>query len=205
MCKTRSLVTQLTSHKASAILLCGGRSTRMGRDKGLLEWEGRPLIVHAAELLQSMFQEVLLVAGDKKRYAGLLNLPILGDRIAGLGPLGGIYTGLLASSNGWNFVLACDMPRVRPTLIALLLSEIEEAYKVVVPRVRGHFEPLLAFYHKDCLPQIECLIAAGTLKPIELYALVPTKVVPQGRLRRVDPDLESFSNLNAPEDLKLAP
>ncbi|MFQ6033462.1 MAG: molybdenum cofactor guanylyltransferase, partial [Candidatus Bipolaricaulia bacterium] len=115
----------------SGILLCGGRAARMGRDKGLIEWEGEPLIARLAKLLQGLFQEVLVVTGRERRYQDLLDLPILEDRIKGAGPLGGIYTGLLHSSNDYTLVVACDMPLIRPELIELLAGEIDGSWAIV--------------------------------------------------------------------------
>ena len=181
-----------------AILLCGGRSRRMGRDKGLIEWEGEPLVVRAARLLRGFSTEVLVVTGTAVRYRELLDLPVLPDAIPNLGPLGGIYTGLLHARHEYNLVLACDMPLVRPKLLELLISEVSPEFAVIVPRVREFFEPLLAIYTKRCLPAIERLLAAGKRKPTDLYGLVPTKIVPEERLREVDPKLESFFNLNLP-------
>jgi len=186
----------------SAILLCGGRSRRMGRDKGLIEWQGEPLIVRLATLLQGLFQEVLVVTGRERRYTDLLDLPILEDKIEGIGPLGGIYTGLLHSAHDYNLVIACDMPLIKPELIALLVEEIDESW-IIIPQVRRSLEPLLAIYSKRCLPAIEQLISSKRLKLQGLCELVPTKIVPEERLREADPKLESFLNLNAPEDLKL--
>ena len=187
--------------KISAILLCGGCSARMGRDKGLIEWEGQPLVVRLAELLQGLFQEVLVVTGQKPRYRDLLDLPILEDKIKGLGPLGGLYSGLLASANEYNLVAACDMPLIKPELIALLVGEIDDSW-IIIPQVRGYWEPLPAVYSKRCLPAIERLIGSGRPKLQGLCELVPTKTVPEARLREVDPKLESFFNLNVPEDLR---
>lgn len=184
----------------SAILLCGGHSARMGRDKGLIEWDGQPLIVRLATLFQGLFEEVLVVTGQKPRYRDLLDLPILEDEIKGLGPLGGLYSGLLASANEYNLVAACDMPLLKPELIALLAGEIDGSW-VIVPQVCGYLEPLPAIYAKRCLPAIERLISSGRPKLQGLCELVPSKIIPEARLREVDPQLESFLNLNVPEDL----
>jgi len=185
----------------SAILLCGGCSVRMGRDKGLIEWEGQPLVVRLASLLQGLFEEVLVVTGQGPRYRELLDLPILEDRVKGLGPLGGLYTALLASSNEYNLVAACDMPRLKPELLALLAREIDGSW-LIIPQVRGYLEPLPAIYSKRCLPTVEQLLSSGKPKLQELGELVPTKIVPEGELRKADPKLESFFNLNVPEDLE---
>lgn len=191
--------------EVSAILLSGGRSARMGQDKARIDWDGKPLVTHMVQLLQNLFQEILLVTGDTPRYTEIVDVPVLPDRRKGLGPLGGIHTGLHASSNDWNLVLACDMPYVRLSLIARLVDEVDDRYKVVVPEVTGYFEPLLALYHKSCLPEVDRLIAAHRLKPIELYTLVPTKVLPHEYIERIDPGLSSFFNLNAPHDLPSTP
>ena len=188
-----------------AILLCGGRSARMGQDKGLVEWDGQPLVVRAARLLRGLSVEVLAVTGYSRRYVELLEplgVTVLADRVPGLGPLGGIHTGLLHSKREYNLVLACDMPLVEPALLELLIDEISPEFAVIVPQVRGFFEPLLAIYSRRCLPAIEGLLAAGKRKPIDLYGLAPIKVVPEEKLRRIDPELKSFFNLNVPERMQ---
>lgn len=185
----------------SAILLCGGRSDRMGLNKGLIEWKGQPLIVRLAELLEELFGDVLLITGQERRYTELIDLPILKDKMEGLGPLGGIYTGLLASGNEHNLVAACDMPQVKPELLKLLVGEIDDS-PLIVPQVGGFLEPLLAVYSKRCISKIEHLFQLEKLKPLDLLELLPAKIIPEEKLRKVDPGLESFFNLNAPEDLR---
>jgi len=190
--------------EVSAILLCGGRSTRMGRDKGLIEWEGQPAVVRTARLLRGLFPEVLAVTGPSRRYVELLEplgVAVLADRIGGLGPLGGLYTGLSASTAEYSLAVACDMPRLRPELISLLVGEIDPEVWAVVPQVRGSLEPLLAIYSRRCLPKLEELIDQRRLKLQELCQLLPRKVIPEERLREADPELESFLNLNRPGDL----
>lgn len=159
--------------------------------------------VRAARLLQGLFREVLVITGHKRCYQDLLDLPILEDEIKDLGPLGGIYTGLLRSMNEYNLVMACDMSQVKPELISLLVSEIERSSWIIIPRFRGYLEPLLAIYSERCIPQIEQSIASGKWKVTDLHELVPTKTIPEERLREADPELQSFLNLNTLEDLRL--
>lgn len=176
----------------------------MGQDKGLIEWEGQPVVARIAKLLRGLFPEVLAVTGHTRRYVELLEplgVIVLADRIGGLGPLGGLYTGLLASSADYSLAVACDMPRIKPELVRLLVGEIEPRSWAIVPQVRGTLEPLLAIYSRRCLPKIEELLDQGRLKLQGLCELVSKKVIPEERLREADPKLESFLNLNRPEDL----
>lgn len=187
----------------SAIILAGGRSRRFGKDKALLIWDGEPLISRLVRLLKAQFREVLVVTGSRRRYTEILDVPILEDIVKDKGPLGGIYTGLLASSNEDNLIMACDMPLLDLRVVSLLLNE-RDGSQVVVPEVRGHLEPLLGIYNKSCIPQIEELLERGSLKAHDLLHKVVTKVIPEDRIRAINSDLRCFTNINSQADLDLA-
>jgi len=191
----------MTELNVSAIVLAGGRSSRFKRDKALILWEGKPLIVRQVDMLKGLFDEIIVVTGDDRRYEDLLDVIVVDDLIKGKGPLGGIHAGLSSSSNDYNLILPCDMPLLDERVISLLLDEIDGQARIILPVVRGYVEPLVGIYHRDCIPFAEMLLRGGKLKVLGLMDFVPTKLIPESRVLEVDPDLTSFLNLNRPEDL----
>jgi len=191
----------MTELNVSAIVLAGGRSSRFKRDKALILWEGKPLIVRLVDMLKRMFGEIIVVTGDDRRYEDLLDVIVVDDLIKGKGPLGGIHAGLSSSSNDYNLILPCDMPLLNEKVISLLLDEVDGRSRIILPVVRGYVEPLVGIYHRDCIPFAEMLLRGGKLKVLGLMDFVPTKLIPESRVLEVDPDLTSFLNLNRPEDL----
>ena len=191
----------MTELNVSAIVLAGGRSSRFKRDKALILWEGKPLIVRQVDMLKGLFDEIIVVTGDDRRYEDLLDVIVVDDLIKGKGPLGGIHAGLSSSSNDYNLIVPCDMPLLDERVISLLLDEIDGRARIILPVVRGYVEPLVGIYHRDCIPFAEMLLKGGKLKVLGLMDFVPTKLIPESRVLEVDPDLTSFLNLNRPEDL----
>lgn len=190
----------------TGIVLAGGRSRRLGRDKALLCFEGEPLVARAVRFLKGLCPEVLVITGEERRYADLLDVPVLEDLVKGKGPLGGLYTALVASSHDYNLVLACDMPLLEPRLLVLLLERIALAPRAgaIVPEVGGQLEPFPGVYRRSCAIKIRELLARGCLRVHDLFELVPTAVVAEEEIRAADPGLRSFINLNRPEELEIA-
>lgn len=184
----------------SIIVLAGGCSRRLGRDKALLDWHGRPLLAHLVAQLQELSDDIVVITGPEPRYRDWLDVPIFADEIAGMGPLGGLYTGIKHARHEYGLVVACDMPLVSRAVIELLRSELEESLWALVPEVEGHRVPTLAIYHKNCISMIELLLAQGRTSVQGLLEAVPTKIVSEDRLRQADPSLRSFANLNTLED-----
>jgi len=183
---------------ATAIVLAGGRSSRMGRPKALLLFDDQPLIVHIVNALRRQFSEVIVVASPGQ---DLPSLPatIVRDDVAYQGPVGGIAYGLAAAAGDVCFVTACDSAFLRPSLIAHLLSQIE-GHDVVVPHWQGRFQPLHAVYRKSVLPFLQAQLARGELRPIFLFDHVRTRRIDEDEIRRFDPEGASFFNMNTPED-----
>jgi len=189
----------------TGIVLAGGRSRRLGRDKALLCFEGEPLVVRAVRLLKGLCPEVLVITGEERRYTDLLDVPVVEDLVKGLGPLGGLYTALAISSYDYNLVLACDMPLLEPRLLALLLGRIAltPQAEAIVPRVRGYLEPFPGVYHRRCLDKIQGLLREGRLKIQGLLEALDLALVPQEEVQVVVSvsGLRAFVNLNTPADL----
>jgi molybdenum cofactor guanylyltransferase len=180
-------------------ILAGGRSRRMGSNKALLPFGGRPLIAHALEILRPLFAEVLIVANEPPLYAAF-GVPVHSDRIPDKGPLGGIYTALAWSGHPRTFCLACDMPLASPAVIARL-CRLAPDIDVVVPHSSKGYEPLHAVYSRSCLPHLERMLCEDRLRVDELFSAVRVCRVDVEEFRPFDPCLASFLNLNTPEEL----
>lgn len=186
--------------KLSAIVLAGGGSRRLGRDKALLPWQGRTLIEHIVAQLTELSDDVLVITGLERRYQELLDVPIFADKINNIGPMGGLYTGLTHARYEYSLIVACDMPLLTRAIIDLLRSELESSVRAVVPEVQGHRVPTLAIYHRECLTAIEHLLAQGRTSLQALLDAVPVKIIPEERLRAVDPQLRALLNINTLAD-----
>ena len=183
-------------------VLAGGRSQRMGSDKGLLPFGGRRLIQVVLDTLRPLFSEVVIVANDPVTYGGF-GVPVVPDRIPGKGPLGGIHAALSATPSPHAFCVACDMPFVSPTVVNHLCA-LAPGYDAVVPHLDAGCEPLHAVYGRSCLRHVERMIREDRLRVDELLAVVRVRRVDAEELRRLDPSLRSFLNVNTPEELEAA-
>jgi molybdopterin-guanine dinucleotide biosynthesis protein A len=192
----------VTSPAITGAILAGGRSTRMGVNKALLAFGGRPIIAGLIEKLLPLFRELVIIANDPAPYAEL-GLAIWPDRIPDKGSLGGIYTAVYQSAFPLTFCIACDMPLANPAVVAYL-GDQAAGHDVVVPRTPDGYQPLHAVYGKDCLPHLEAMIRADCLKIDRLFPSVRVRTVETEELRRLDPWLHCFVNVNTPEELEAA-
>lgn len=141
---------------AAGFVLVGGQSRRMGRDKALLELEGRPLFLRIANLLQPYVKTVTLL-GPPARYSGF-GFPVLADQQPGQGPVGALYTALKNSSCDWNLFFACDLPLLNRRVIELLLRRVSDTdAQAVVPLAGDRWQPLCAAYHHSCVAAMEMM------------------------------------------------
>ncbi len=211
--------------KASAVILSGGKSSRMGSPKALLLFDGEPLVVHVARTLRSLFGDIVVVGGAGEEFVELLRLlssqpnepnklnqpnkpnepklTLIRDEVSHQGPVGGIYYGLKAAAGEFCFVTSCDVPFLSARLISYLLSQISD-YDVVVPYWQERFQPLCAVYRKSVTPLLKEQLDRGELRPIFLYDKVRTRKVTEAEIRRFDPEGSSFFNMNSPEDYRAA-
>jgi molybdopterin-guanine dinucleotide biosynthesis protein A len=184
----------------SIVIQAGGKSTRMGQDKSFVPFEGRPMIEVVRDHVAGLGQELLIVTNNPAPYA-YLNLPLVGDVLPDMGPLGGIYTALRAASQPYVLVVACDMPWLNRNLLAHLIT-LRETADVIVPRWTKFPEPLHAVYSKACLEPIERHLQAGNLKITRFFGEVTVRFVDREEIERFDKDGRSFTNINSPDDLE---
>ena len=143
----------------TGILLCGGKSLRMGTDKALLELKQLPMVTYPLRILQKWCTEIIISANDSR--LDFLGYPIIPDEIKNIGPMGGLHACLMKSTNSRNIILACDMPLITGELLQKMLS-VPSKYDAVVPMINQRPEPLYAIYQKSILPKIEQAIDGKT-------------------------------------------
>ncbi|HYM68311.1 MAG TPA: molybdenum cofactor guanylyltransferase [bacterium] len=188
----------------SGVILAGGQSRRMGRDKALLPIDGRVLVeVIAARLREAGADPLLVVTNTPECFAHLAHagFQTAGDALPSGHPLAGVYTGVL-HANGPAFVCACDMPFLNPALIRHLAALAGDA-DVVIPRHGRGYEPLHAVYTPACLDAMRRCVARHGPTTGFLDA-VSVRVVEEDELRRLDPTLASFENINTPAEYAAA-
>ena len=186
----------------SAVVLAGGKSSRMGRPKAMLPFGGEPLIVQVVRRLSLLFPDIVVVAAPGQELPEL-PVTLVHDEVAHQGPVGGICYGLGACDSAAAFVTSCDVPFLSLPLVSHLASRLPQ-HDVVAPYWEGRFQPLHAVYRRSVLPLLERQLQRGELRPVFLYDKVRTLKVEEDEVRAFDPDGSSFFNMNAPEDYAAA-
>lgn len=179
----------------------GGASSRMGEDKALKTFLGRPLIERVIERLSPIADEVIVTTNHPGKYA-FLNLPLFVDLKPGRGALGGLYTAIASARHPIVAVVACDMPFASPSLLeAASKLLLDEELDVVIPKSEQGYEPLHAVYRREtCLPAIESAIDADQWKVIAWFPQVQVGVLTPNEIQRYDPTGLAFWNVNTPEE-----
>lgn len=189
----------------SVVIQAGGESRRMGQDKALLPFLGKPLIERVIRRVRGLADELLVTTNRPEDY-GYLNLPLFPDVLPGRGALGGIYTALVSASHPLTAVVACDMPFACPELLAaqrdlLLAGEAD----LVIPHSGAELEPFHAVYRRAaCLPHIENALHADKWRVDAWFSQVKVHVLRTQEIQRYDPRELCFRNVNTPEELRAA-
>ena len=184
----------------AGVILAGGKSSRFGKNKALVKLNGIPLLDRVISVMGSLFQQLVLITNTPDEYA-YLHLPMHEDLIKNLGPLGGVYTGLTVIRERIGFFVGCDMPFLSPGLIRHMV-ETGGNFDVVVPDVSGKVEPLHGLYNQNCLPVMKNMIDSGALRINRFFPEVLVRYVYKDEIRKFDPKLRSFVNINRPNELK---
>lgn len=182
----------------SGVILAGGKSRRMGRDKSQLTLGGETLVARTVRLLSALSDDLVVVSGTQETYAGP-NARLIEDRIPGGGALSGVHAGLLAARYDAAVVVACDMPFLNLALLRHM-ALLSSGYDVVVPRWQGEVEPLHAIYSRNCVSAIEPVLRRGGGRIYDLYAQLAVRYLEPEEVIQFDPDGLSFFNINSPED-----
>lgn len=182
----------------TAVILAGGDSRRMGRDKATLPLHGKPLLQHVSDSLVRVFPKVIVSVRVPR--AGL-DLPQVCDALPDGGPLAGLAAALESIETPWLFAAGCDMPFVSPAVIEVLAGR-RAGHQAVVPVVQGHPQPLAAFYARECLDAIRDIgMGDGKRSLRALLERLDVCYVDEAQLREHDPQLRSFFDLDTPADV----
>jgi molybdopterin-guanine dinucleotide biosynthesis protein A len=183
----------------SGLVLAGGASRRMGRDKAQIVLGGEPLVVRAVRTLAQVCADVVVASGDGHRLDHL-GLPQVPDVIPDAGPLAGIAAGLEAARHDLVAVVAVDMPSASPAVL-VLLAGLWQGEAAVVPIVRGRWEPLHAIWARSAAPGIAAFLQAGERKVTRALTTLGARLVDEAEWTAAEPTGTFAVNLNAPMDL----
>jgi molybdenum cofactor guanylyltransferase len=178
-----------TSRHLTGFVLAGGKSTRMGQDKALLDWKGQTLLDHMVNLVSAV--------ADPVHVVGRGSLP---DRVQGLGPLSGIATALETSATDANLVVAVDLPLLTTGLLKYLRFQAELSNAPLTVCKIGSEFPLCIVIRQTVLPQIQSRLAADQLSVHGLIEASPSLVISERELVEAGFDAAQFRNLNTQED-----
>lgn len=182
-----------------AAILSGGRNTRMeGRNKAFLEVNGRTILDRLIATLSPIFHEIVLVTRQPELYAGRA-IRIVQDIFQARASLTGLHAALTHAQAPWVFVCPCDAPFIQPALVRLLLDSISPQVDAVVPRIGDYYEPLCAVYSKNCLAPIAAQLEREEFQIKGFFRHIRIQTIGEAQLRRADPQLRSFLNVNTPE------
>ncbi|MBI5440866.1 MAG: molybdenum cofactor guanylyltransferase [Deltaproteobacteria bacterium] len=193
----------MSNRIALAAILAGGKARRMGRDKVTLDVGGIPMVEHVFNAVSGVAESVVLVGGGPALADR--GVPTIADRYPGTNAIGGVATALAYATETVGrdtpvLCVACDMPLLEPALLDLL-RRLQIGWDAAVPRTASGYEPLCAVYRAGALPAFEAEIARGNLRVYDAYPALRVREVSEEELRRADPTLRSFLNVNRPEDL----
>ena len=186
----------------TGVVLTGGLSRRFGSNKALVDWDGGKLIEAAVGVSKSLFFETLIPTKEPERYGFLESggVRLLHDVSKRQHPGVGLLSALYASPTDRVFVLACDMPRVRPALVRGLCASAW-GYEAVVPVWKGRMQPLCAVYSRACIGPLEALLDSENFSLMDLLGKVKARRVDDDELAAFDPQGASFADIDTAEDL----
>jgi molybdopterin-guanine dinucleotide biosynthesis protein A len=190
----------------AGVVLCGGRSTRMGTPKALLQFGPETMLQRVVRLLGTVVNPIVVVAARDQVLPELPEGTIIArDEREQRGPLEGLRAGLraLPETAEMAYVTSCDVPLLAPGFAARMI-ELVNGYDIAVMEVDGFPHPLSAVYRRATLPHVESLLAQDKLRPVFLFDAVRTRRVKAEEMRSVDPELKTLRNLNTPEDYAAA-
>ncbi len=189
----------------SGVLLAGGKSRRMGQDKRNLMISGKSLFNHVLHVLESVFSEIIIVVDTISPVVAEINHRVVTDLIPEKGSAGGLYTGLTYSSHRQVFAVACDMPFLNPAVIKGICDR-SDSTDVTMVKLSNGLHPMHSVYSKQCIPVLRRMIEDGQLRiqDLLLQKNLKTTVLGQEVVQEIDPQFQSFLNVNTPADLEIA-
>lgn len=189
----------------AVVIQAGGRSSRMGRDKGLVPLGNKAMVEWVIDTVSDLADDVVITTNNKHAYLQF-GLRMVSDKNPGAGALHGFETAFSAVMGEYVLVLACDMPFVNKSL---LQYEIEQAFTtgadIIVPQWEGRFQPMHAVYRLDtCKEAVANALEAGHKKVISFYEELRCLTLLPDKIREYSPTGRSFRNINTPEELAAA-
>ena len=192
----------MTKHGIIGAVLAGGRGRRIGRDKAMVELDGRPLISYPVGALRSAGLDVVLaLRGGQEVPAGLEDVSVVRDEFEDAGPLGGLHALLKWMPGEWVLVVSCDQPFVRVNLLHGIISQSECTADAVVARTPERLQPMPGLYRKSCLPVVDGALRRGEHGMRDVLNGLPRYELAGEDLDCLDLEHSSFVNVNTPKDL----
>lgn len=186
----------------AAIVLSGGKTRRMLWNKASLRIGQKTIIERETEVLSTLFPTIIVVTNAPETHKHL-EARLVSDLVPDKGPLGGIYSGLVASKNEYNFVVGCDLPFLNDGLISYMV-DVKNGHDIVVPKLNGFLEPLHAVYSKNCLIPIRRQLDRNELRIQSFFGEVKVRYVRESEIEKYDPEGIGFLNVNTEDDLRKA-
>lgn len=189
----------------TGVILAGGRSSRFGSDKALASWRGGSLIESILEDLSPLFNETLIVTKNTAAFRSLSfpGVRLISDRGPGFHPLMGLSAGLAAAGGKTCFVAACDMPFIRPELVAALWAA-SPGFDAVFPVWRDHPQPLCALYTANCREAVELLLGRKGSRLRDVSDILHTRFLSEEQWSSADASGISFTDIDTPQDYRAA-
>jgi molybdopterin-guanine dinucleotide biosynthesis protein A len=186
--------------RLTAIILAGGESSRIGsdQDKAILKLNGKRLIDIVISKLKHIVEDNIIIVGPPEKHPSCKQ--VVPDLFNQKGLMVGLYSGLKASTSQYNLVVGCDMPFLKVELLQYIEEKID-SNDIIIPRyAKSYIEPLCAIYSKDCLEIMKRNIEAGILSIRKVFPYLKVKYIEEKEIKSVDPELNSFFNINYKED-----
>jgi len=190
------------SSRIGAIILCGGKSSRMGRPKAWLPFGPEVMLQRVVRILSGIVSPIVVVAAREQDLPELPNgIEIARDEHEALGPLAGLAVGLAAIGDRADaaYASSCDVPLLQPAFVTAMIGGLGDC-DLAIPRDGQYHHPLAAIYRTRLVPTIRELVAAGRLRPLYLLERSKAREIDVAELRQADPELLSLRNINTPED-----
>ena len=185
----------------SGVILAGGRNTRFsGKDKAFVSVGSTRIMDRLVRLFKEIFEEVVLVTNDPLKYLEY-DVYVVTDLVPLRSSLTGIHAGLFHVNSQYAFFSACDTPFLKKQLVEMIVSAIDDKVDVIIPETAKGMEPLCAAYSQRCLEPITRLLEKRQMKIQSFFKKSRVRTIHENTLRKIDPDLNSFFNINTPEDL----
>ena len=185
----------------SAVVLAGGKSSRMGFDKSTMVLQNKKLIESTIKKLDSLFDDIIISVDGLEKKSEFNHDKIVVDKVKGVGPLGGMISALEMAQSDRLFVIPCDMPVIDIKYISFMMKYMDDN-EIILSEKNGYFEPFPGFYSKSLIPRIEELINQNRCSIRSIFECSRTKVISESEWKKLGFSEEIFTNLNTTQDVE---